>query len=160
VVWQGSAGDRRPYADQSPENKAGAYLSPDSRWLAYLSNESGREEMYVQGANLLPANGGKWMVSKGSLGLARWRADGKELLYLGADGELMAVALATGTIFQPSPPQLLFKLPPEFLRLASNPGALADVTRDNQKILLSLPVEQSGRQALSVVLHWQAALER
>jgi hypothetical protein len=94
------------------------------------------------------------------LGLVRWRADGKELLYLGPDGGLMAVALNGGSVFQPGPPQLLFKLPPEFLRLSSNPGALADVSRDNQKILLSIPAQEGARQALSVVLNWQAVLAK
>jgi len=83
------------------------------------------------------------MVSKGALGLVRWRADSKELLYLGRDGGLMAAALTGGSVFQPSPPQMLFKLPPEFLRLPVYPGVLADVSRDNQKILLSIPAQES-----------------
>ena len=160
-VGPGTGVDRKPIPlIQSPENKYGAYLSPDGRWVAYVSNESGSPEIYVQGVNLSSPNGGKWMVSKGALGLARWRADGKELLYVGADGGLMAIALNGGPVFQPSPPQLLFKLPPEFLRLSSNPGGLADVSRDNQKILLSIPTQESARQALSVVLNWQAGLAK
>ena len=87
-------------------------------------------------------------------------SDGKELLYAGADGGLMAVALNGGPVFQPSLPHMLFKLPPEFLRLSSNPGGLADVSRDNQKILLSLPAQERARQALSVVLNWQAGLAK
>ena len=160
-VGQGTGVDRKPIPlIQSPENKYGAYLSPDGRWVAYVSNESGSPEIYVQGVNLSSANGGKWLVSKGALGLARWRADGKELLYVGVDGGLMAVALNGGPVFQPSPPQMLFKLPPEFLRLSSNPGGLADVSRDNQKILLSLPAQERARQALSVVLNWPAGLAK
>ena len=97
------------------------------------------------------------MVSRGALGLVRWRADGKELLYVGPDGGLMAVGLSGGAVFQPSPPQLLFKLPPEFLRLSGN---LADVSRDNQKILLSMPAGEGARQALSVVLNWQPGMAK
>ena len=160
-VGPGSGSDRKPVAlIQSPETKTGAYLSPDGRWLAYMSNETGRMEIYVQGVNLYSPNGGKWMVSKGALGLPRWRADGKELLYLGSDGGLMSVALAGGALFQPGPPQLLFKLPPTFLGVSVNSGTMADVTRDNQKILVSLPIQESGRQALSVVLNWQAGLAK
>jgi hypothetical protein len=70
---------------------------------------------------------------------------------------MMAVALTGGSVFQPSPPQMLFKLPPEFLRLSGNP---ADVSRDNQKILLSIPAKEGARQALSVVLNWQAGLAK
>jgi eukaryotic-like serine/threonine-protein kinase len=156
-VGPGTSSDRKPFPlIQSPEFKQGAYLSPDGRWLAYLSNESGRPEIYVQGVSLSSPNSGKWIVSKGAAGLARWRADNKELIFLSADGVLMAVPLAGGSVFQPSPWQTLFKLPPEFLRLTTNPGVLADVTRDNQKILLSMPVEGSSQQ-LSVVLNWEAA---
>jgi eukaryotic-like serine/threonine-protein kinase len=155
-VGPGTDSDRKPIPlIQSPDIKAGAYLSPDGRWLAYLSSESGRPEIYIQGVSLSSPNTGKWIVSKGAAGLARWRADNKELLFLSADGVLMAVPLAGGSVFQPSPWQTLFKLPPEFLRLATNPGVLADVTRDNQKILLSMPVEGRG-QELSVVLNWEA----
>jgi Tol biopolymer transport system component len=157
-VAPGTGAERKPIPlIQSPDNKYGAYLSPDGRWLAYVSNESGSPEMYVQGVNLSSPNGGKWMVSRGALGLVRWRADGKELLYLGPDGGLMAIALTGGSVFQPSPPQMLFKLPPEFLRLSGNP---ADVSRDNQKILLSIPAKEGARQALSVLLNWQSGLAK
>ena len=160
-VGPGTGAGRKPIPlIQSPENKFGASLSPDGRWLAYLSNESGSPDLYVQGVSLSSPNGGKWMVSKGVRGLVRWRADGKELLYLGPDGGLMAAALTAGSVFQPSPPQMLFKLPPEFLRLPSFPGVLAGVSPDNQKILLSIPAQESARQALSVVLNWQAALAK
>ena len=160
-VGPGTGADRQPIPlIQSPETKSAAYLSPDGRWLAYASNEPGGAEIYVQGVNLSSPNGGKWMVSKGALGLVRWRADGKELLYLGSDGGLMAVALTGGAVFQPSPPQMLFKLPREFLRLSFSAGAMADVSRDNQKILLSMPTQESARQALSVVLNWQAGLTK
>jgi eukaryotic-like serine/threonine-protein kinase len=156
-VGPGSGSDRKPIPlIQSPDTKTGAYVSPDGRWLAYLSRESGRPEIYVQGVSISSPNSGKWIVSKGSSGMARWRADDKELMFLSADGVLMAVPLAGGSVFQPSPWQTLFKLPPEFLRLADNPGVLADVTRDNQKILLSMPVEETSGQQLSVVLNWDA----
>jgi Tol biopolymer transport system component len=145
---------------QSPENKYGAYISPDNRWLAYMSNESGRAEIYVQGVNLSSPNKGKWMISRGALGLPRWRADGKELLYLSSDGALTAIALTGGAVFQPSPPQILFKLPPAFLGVPVSAGTAADVTRDNQKILVSLPIEESGRQGLSVVLNWEMELRK
>ncbi len=158
-VGPGTTAGRQPIPlVQSQAYKQGAYLSPDGRWLAYLSNESGRQELYVEGVNLTSPNGGKWMLSKGTLGFPRWRADGKELLYLSADAGLMAVSVGAGPVFQPGPPQLLFKLPADFLRVSANPGALADITRDNQKILLSMPGKDNSRQSLSVVLNWRAGL--
>jgi Tol biopolymer transport system component len=142
---------------QSPESKSSAAVSPDNRWVGYLSNETGRWEVYVQGVNLSSPNTGKWMISTGASGLLGWRADGKELLYFGADGAVMAVALSGGPIFEPSPPQLLFKLPPRFLRLSPNPSGLAGATANHQRILMSMPVQESERQELSVILNWRPA---
>ncbi len=142
---------------QSPDNKSAAVLSPDNRWVAYLSSESGKPEVYVQGVNLSSSNGGKWMVSRGASGLCGWRADGKELLYFSADGGLMAVDLPGGAVFQPGPPQLLFKLPPQALRLASNPSYFAGATADHKRILLSMPLRENERQELSVILNWHPA---
>lgn len=160
-VGPGSSSDRKPIRlIQSAANKYGSYLSPDGRWIAYISDESGSTEIYVQGVNLSSYNAGKWMVSKGAVGLVRWRTNGKELMYLGPDGGVMSVALTEGAVFQPNSPQVLFKLPPEFLRLSSVPGALADITRDQEKVLVSMPVRESGRQELSVVLNWQAGLPK
>jgi serine/threonine-protein kinase len=94
-IWalpvSGNIEDRKPVpVVQANRNQLGAYVSPDQRWVAYLSNESGRQELYVQpfapgtsGAQRSPA-AGKWMLSNGTLGMARWRADGRELLFLGA----------------------------------------------------------------------------
>jgi len=165
----GAAGDRKPFPIvDTPALEFGAYLSPDSRWIAYISNESGREEIYVRGVNLSaprasagsPPVAGKWMVSRGTLGMARWRADGKELLYLSADGAAMAVDVSGGPVFQASAPHLLFKLPLEFVSLSMNPGALADVTRDHQRFLISMPPRQGGQAGFTAVLNWQTALRR
>jgi eukaryotic-like serine/threonine-protein kinase len=145
-------GNRRPFpVVNTPANENGAYLSPDGRWIAYISNESGRQEIYVRGLNLAagaagsPPVTGKWMVSNGTLGMARWRADGKELLFLSADGAVMAVDVGAGPAFQASAPVLLFKLPLEFVSLSVNPGVLADVTRDHKRFLVSMPPRQGGQ---------------
>jgi Tol biopolymer transport system component len=140
---------------QSPDNKSWAVLSPDNRWVAYLSNETGKPEVYVQGVSLSSSNGGKWMVSTtGATGLAGWRADSKELLYF-SEGALRFVSLTGGPVFQPGPPQVLFKLPPQFLRLAFNPAFLAGATADHQRILMAMPVQENERQELSVILNWR-----
>src|SRR6185369_5653562 len=81
----GTSADRKPIAlIQTQAVELGAYLSPDDRWVAYLSDESGKQELYVQAFSPGAKSGavsGKWMVSKnGSSGLARWRNDGKELV--------------------------------------------------------------------------------
>jgi len=154
-----SGANRKPIAlIQSPEAKYGAYLSPDNRWLAYMSNETGKAEIYVQGVNLSAPSQGKWMVSRGAMGMPRWRADGKELVYLGVDAGLMSVVLTGGPIFEPGPPQMLFKLPPAFLGVSVSAGTQADATRDNQKFLVGMPMQESARQGLSMVLNWQSEL--
>jgi Tol biopolymer transport system component len=148
--------ERQPFPIvQTPANEFAGYLSPDSRWIAYLSNESGRNEIYVQGVNLdAPGKAsGKWLVSRGTLGLARWRADGKELVYASADGSIMAVDIMPGSVFQFSAPHVLFKLPLVFLSIAANPGTLADVARDHQRFLLAMPQLDSAAQGLTVVLN-------
>ena len=96
-VGPGTSADRQPIpVIRTPASELGGYVSPDGRWIAYMSNESGREEVYVQAFNPGSKSGaapvsGKWMVSKGSLGMARWRSDSKELVFLSADGAIMSV---------------------------------------------------------------------
>ena len=99
---------------------------------------------------------GKWMVSTvGTLGLARWRGDGRELMFVGADGSLMSIDVTATPVFKASAPRTLFQFPRPFLVQTGNPGTLADITRDGQRLLLALPSDQSTRPELSVVVNWQ-----
>jgi Tol biopolymer transport system component len=164
-VGNGTDATRKPLpVVQGPGTQFGAYLSHDGRWVAYISDETGRQELYVQpftpgtDTNGASAVGGKWMVSRGTLGFARWRADGKELLFIGADGALMSVDVSSTPVFKASAPRVLFQLPQSFLALSGNPGAVADVTRDHQRLLLLMPSDT--RQELSVVVNWQNGLSR
>src|SRR5438309_1199910 len=83
-------------------------FSPDGRWITYVSNESGKREVYVRG---FPAAGGKWQISNGGGGQPHWRRDGKELFYVTADKKLMAVEVngSSGT-FEAGIPKSLFDL--------------------------------------------------
>jgi Tol biopolymer transport system component len=166
VPVTGSAGDKKPVLlVQADRNQIGAYVSPDQRWLAYLSNESGRQEVYVQpftpgtGATQTAPAAGKWMLSNGTLGMVRWRADSRELLFLGTDGGVMAVDVSPGPVFTASAPHLLFQLPRVILTMTGTPGLIVDVTRDHQRFLLTMPIieEDSG---LNVVMNWQATLQK
>jgi hypothetical protein len=146
---------------QTPAREFGPDLSPDSRWIVYISDESGRQELYVQpfAPGAQSAGGtpvaGKWMVSNGgTLGLARWRGDGRELMFVAADGSLMAIDVTATPVFKASAPRRLFQLPRPFLVQTGNPGTLADITRDGQRLLLALPSEQSTRPELSVIVNW------
>jgi serine/threonine-protein kinase len=156
-----AAGTRTPVpVIQSPAVERGAYVSPDNRWIAYMSAETGRDEIYVQpfSAGGVKASG-KWMVSNGTRGMARWRGDSKELMFLNGEGAVVAVDVASGAAFQTSAPKTLFPLPLELLS-NQNPGTLADATRDGQRLLLVMPVQENSQRELAVVLNWQDGIKR
>ena len=84
-------GERKPFAVlQSSFDEIEGQFSPDGRWLAYASNESGRYEIYIR---TFPEAGGKWQVSAAGGVQPRWRRDGRELFYVAPDTRLMAVPL-------------------------------------------------------------------
>lgn len=147
-----TTGDRKPAPFlRTAFDELQGQFSPDSKWIAYTSNESGRQEIYVQG---FPAGGARWLVSSGGGTLARWRRDGKEIFYRALDGKLMVVSvrnvrggLEFGTpaaLFRTSEPQGQFSYP-------------YDVSSDGQKILALVPGEVPGDAAsLSVIVNWDA----
>ncbi len=90
---------------QSAASEEQAQISPDGRWFAYTSNESGRDEVYVQS---FPRPAGKWQVSTAGGGDPRWRADSRELFYIGADRRLMSVSVTAGEGFKSGAPIPLF----------------------------------------------------
>jgi len=162
-----SAADRQAIPlIQTQAVELGAYLSPDDRWIAYLSDESGKQELYVQGFSLgvksgAPSASGKWMVSKnGSAGMARWKNDGKELVYLGTDGGVMSVDVTADSAFHSTLPKLLFQLPRTVLAMSNTPGAISDATRDLQRFLITVPAQVNVRSEFTMVLNWQSALKR
>jgi serine/threonine protein kinase/Tol biopolymer transport system component len=166
-VGSNSAPNREPIAVvQSPANEFGASVSPDGRWIAYVSNESGRQEVYVQPFVVDPksaadaASRPKWLVSRGSVGMVRWRADSRELMFLGADGSVMSVDVTGTPVFKASAPRALFQLPRSFTAQLGTPGALADTAPDLQRLIIAVPSEAGRRQSLSVVLNWQNAERR
>ena len=125
-------------------------FSPDGRWVAYETNESGRFEIVVQP---FPAPTGKWQVSSNGGNQPRWRADGKELYFTAPDGKLMAAAItATGTTFMAATPVALFAAP-----LASGFGANKQeyaVSRDG-RFLLNQPAEASTTTPITLILNWK-----
>jgi eukaryotic-like serine/threonine-protein kinase len=160
------AGERKPIPwIRSPFNETGGRISPDGRWVAYRSDESGRNDVYVQPFNSSADSGtsaaaGKWMVSRGSLGMARWREDSKELYYLTPDAKVMMLDVTANPAFHAGVPTVLFQVPPVFLRGAAFPGTLGDVTPDGKRFLFAMPAVQSGPEQFTVVLNWQAGLRK
>ena len=157
-------GDRKPVLLLGTEfNEREGSFSPDMRWIAYTSSESGRAEVYVRpftasgasGSSAAPSLGeGKWQISKDGGGLAKWRADGKELIFRAPNGSPMAVDVtATGVAFQAGVPKQLFAMPP-------NVGDW-DVTADGKRFLAAVPpVQQTAQTPITVVLNWEAGLKR
>jgi Tol biopolymer transport system component len=102
-----TSGDRKPFAFLSGSFNVGqGQFSPDGRWMAYGSDESGRPEVYV---TPFPAGGTKWQISSAGGTSPRWRRDGKEILYLSADSKLTSVEVNGSTsVFQAAAPHTLF----------------------------------------------------
>jgi eukaryotic-like serine/threonine-protein kinase len=158
-----SAGKRTPVPVlHSPANEYAAYVSPDDRWITYLSDEAGPQgSIFVQPFE--PRGGsatGKWQVSSIGLGMARWRGDSKELIFVDGNGEIVGVDVAPGTTFQASAPHKLFQFPLELLALTPNRGTVADATRDNQRFLLIMPVQETSQREISVYMNWPKALRK
>jgi len=149
-------GDRKPVAIfQTPFSNYDARFSPDGRWVAYASNESGRFEVYVRS---FPAGDVKSQVSTHGGRDPRWRRDGKELYYRAADGMLTAAPIR----WTAKGPE--FGAESAILRIggaAFGSSTLRyDVTPDGQRFLVLEPVETPEPAVLRVVFNWQAGLKR
>jgi len=125
-------------------------ISPDGRWLAYASDESGRLEVYV---DAFPTPRNKYRVTdNGGLGVI-WRKDGKEMLIASGDGRSVLVAdVMAGAEFRAGTPRQLFTLPKGSVGLAPTP--------DCQRLLVAVPVAESTTSSLTVVLDWMGALKK
>ena len=137
--------------DESPFSEYTPRFSPDSRFVAFVSEESGPAEVYVAALD----GGRKQRVSPAGGSLPCWSADGKELFFQAADNVLMAVAVRLGQDVQFSAPKPLFSLPP------FPPFPLAadyDVSRDGQRFLVNLGTERASQPPLIVTLGWQQLL--
>jgi eukaryotic-like serine/threonine-protein kinase len=129
-----------------------AQFSPDGRWIAYTSNESGRNEVYVQA---FPGPGGKWQISTAGGTMPTWSRDAKELFYLGSDGTLMAAKVRLAPSFDSASPVALFKI-----ALLDSPDRQYEVSADGQRFLANLVSGPEESVPLTVVLDWAAGLEK
>ena len=127
-------------------------LSPDGKWLAYMSPESGRPEVYVvpfvQGS-------GKWLVSTAGGRFPRWRHDGRELFYISLDSKIISAEVATqGTSFVLSKVTPLFQANP-----VSSTGWTYDVSSDGKKFVVSQANEKTA-EPLTLVVNWPSLLKK
>jgi eukaryotic-like serine/threonine-protein kinase len=140
------SGDRTPrlLAD-TPFVEDEVHVSPDGRWVAFNADESGRWEVYVA---TFPAFTSKRQLSSGGGVQPQWRADGRELFYLGPDGSMMSVRVDTRTEFTASPPARLFRTDISPSPEAPQYGATADGQR-------FLGLERLGEgQSFTFLLNW------
>ena len=136
-------------------------LSPDGQWMVYMSNESGRGELYVRpfkrpSSKENQATGEHWMISTQGGGGAQWPGDGKEVFY-NSGGKIMAVLVKAGVsqgrpAFEAGVPKLLF-----------DPHGVGydkfAVTADGQRFLVNIPIAEEKAQSVNVVLNWTALLK-
>ncbi len=151
------ATEPRPFIrteSQDPHASFDATFSPDSRWVAYASDESGHNEIYVRAFTPSSAGGfsdsGRWMVSRGAIDSgSSWVDGGRKLVYLASGFKLTAVDIIADPSFQPGEPRGLFPLP----------GIFRDFAGDG-RMLVALPVGPSVPAPFTVVLNWQAGLKK
>jgi eukaryotic-like serine/threonine-protein kinase len=128
---------------QSAFGVKGARFSPDGRWVAYTSDESGRDEVFVQA---FPAAEGKWQISTAGGSRPSWRPDGRELFFISSADRLMAVdVLSTVAVVKAGDPMDLLRL---------SPGAGYAVSPDGRRLLVQHPVQEGTLDAIEVVLNW------
>jgi eukaryotic-like serine/threonine-protein kinase len=145
VLVPAAGGDPAPFLASASSGQ----ISPDGKWVAYASNESGAWEIYVTS---FPDAGGKWQVSHGGGNEPRWRGDSQEIFYVGPTGLLMAVPVDTKSTFSTGPHASLFQT---YRRapLASTDLFTYDVSKDGKRFLVNRHVKPDHVMPLTIVLH-------
>ncbi len=140
-------------------NELQGTLSPDGRWMAYLTDETGRLELYVRAfpslekqTRVSPAGAHAGATMEHRVGRPLWSRDGRELLYFAADGRTMlSVEVRPGETLEFGTPRPLFRLPPGTAEMCAAPGL--------DRFLLAVPREGQSNHAATVLLNWTALLE-
>jgi len=140
---------------QTPFRERNAQFSPDGKWVAYQSNESGRDEVYIQA---FPSTGAKWQVSNNQGTQPRWRGDSRELFFMSETTQRMWVAgiRASAGRVEIETPQPLFPV-----LGFPGPSYVYDVTPDGQRFVVVSPpgVGAQGTSAINIISDWQAELK-
>jgi Tol biopolymer transport system component len=148
-------GDRKPFPVlRAPFVQVQGRLSPDGRWIAYASTESGRAEVFVQ--NFPPA-GGKWQISTAGGTEPSWRRDGKELFFMAGTKLIVVDVKAAGSAFEAGIPKELFDVPVVTGETRRNRYV---VTADGQRFLFVTTPRSFDTTPFIVVQNWQTVLKR
>ncbi|MEK6337136.1 MAG: protein kinase [Acidobacteriota bacterium] len=144
-------GERKPFTFlQTQFSETQAQFSPDGRWVAYVSDESGQPEVYVQA---FAGSGERRRISNTGGTRPRWRRDGQELFYLSPDNKMMVVSMMVGPTFEAGEPKTLF-------RINSGVWQDYDVTADGQRLLSNNAAASANSLPITVVLNWTADLKQ
>ena len=151
------SGDQKPVVYlQTPFNEVHGQFSPDGKWIAYASDETGETQVYVQS---VPISDGKWQISKSGGDQPAWRNDGKELFYLSADRKMMAVPTTIGSAFQMGAPQALFDAPVQAAAITGDRNYYV-ASADGQRFLLRKVFEEKPPTPITIALDWNAGLAK
>jgi Tol biopolymer transport system component len=142
---------------ESQFDKAQARISPDGRWITYVTNDSGTYQVVVQ--SFPDPNGGRWQITAQGGIEPKWRRDGRELYYLAPDGKLMAVPVNSDGTFQAGSPTVLFQTPLVVTRGQSPRDRRYDVAPDG-RFLFSVPTAAATQSPVTVVVNWTALANR
>ncbi len=136
-------GEHKPFpVTQTPFTARDGRFSANGSLIAYVSDESGRDEVYVQS---FPQPVDRWQVSTGGGGSPRWRRDGKELFYLSPENQLMSVEVRMQPRFAAATPRPIFRL---------GRSSSYDVTADGQRFLFIIPERETSAPPISLVFNW------
>jgi len=155
-LWYLTLSDRQARQLFEGRPVTNAQFSPDGKWIAYSTDETGTPEIYVAP---FPGLNGRWQVSRGGGLEPRWRRDGKELFYLSEDGKLMAVTVKTGGTFEAEPPHALFQTRPR-QPISSLDVFSYDVNAEGSRFLINTKVDTASAAPPSIILNWESEMEK
>jgi Tol biopolymer transport system component len=152
------SGDRKPFPYVHGDfSEVQGRFSPDGKWVAYASNESGSWQVYVQS---FPAPGGKWQISTNGGAQPQWRRDGRQLFYISSDRKLMAVDVKTnGSTFEADDPKEMFGLRVQTVGLPGPRNYFIAAVDGKRFLVASVPAERITTP-ITVVLNWTGDLRR
>ena len=148
-------GDRKPYAFVETQfNAQMAIFSPDGRWVAYVSNDSGNDQVYVAP---FPGPGGRVQVTMGGGSQPRWRQNGRELFFLLPDRKIAAAEITESAEgLRVGAVRTLFALS----LMGGAPGYIYDVTADGQRFITAQDVWHTSTIPITIVTNWSAELNK
>ena len=140
-----------PYLE-TKANESHAAISPDGRLVAYVSDETGEAQVYIE---TLPLSGSKWQLTSDGGDAPAWRPDGREIFYVGLDRVLRAAPITSLSPFAAGPPAELFRLRIPQVAITGNRTDFA-ATSDGARFLVNSLVGDSDDPAIGVIMGWRA----